>query len=119
MQMYLGGFPLLLLQPHLGQKLRSEGFLLDRVTYPWAPLQSRFSDQEGLAPPFLSAVEVGANPPKGGLVIARDWGVGTYQADRDPREEPAASCHCCCHLQVGGFGGLGDAWRPVASWTTE
>lgn len=72
-----------MLQLYLGQKLRSEG-LLDRVIGPGGPLQSRVSDREDLAPPFLSAVEERANPPetRGG--------------------------HCCC-LQMGGFGGLGDA----------
>jgi len=65
MQMYLVGFSLLLLQPNLDQKLRSEGFLPDRMIYPWAPL-------------FLLAVEVGANPPKRGAVTAvlSGWGVG-------------------------------------------
>lgn len=52
-----------MLQLRLGQKLRSKG-LLDRVIDPGGPLQSRVSDQEDLAPPFLSAVQEGANPLK-------------------------------------------------------
>lgn len=53
------------------------------MIHPWAPQQSRISDQEGLAPPFLSAVRSGSKSPK------------------------ARGAHCC-HLQIW-FGGLGDA----------